>query len=106
MSDDYMKTVACAEIRHRFERERNDLLDRKIEAAEARLNDKLDDACASFTQKNMELKQWIIASETVDQQRWAKLDDRIYGIYVMLAIVIVGIFLSIIFGVDITGVFP
>ena len=106
MSDEFMRKVDCAEIRHRFERERNDLLDKKIDAAESRLNDKLDDACYSFTQKNLELKQWIIASETLDQERWAKLDNRIYGLYVLLALVIVGIFLSIIFGVDITGVLP
>ena len=106
MSDDYMTVAKCTEIRHRFERERNDVLDKKIDAAESRLNVRVDDACATMAQKNIELKEWIIASETLDQERWAKLDDRIYGIYVMLAIVIVGIFLSIIFGVDITGVFP
>lgn len=106
MSDEFMRKVDCAEIRHRFERERNDVLDKKIDAAEARIDDKIDNACATFAQKNLELKQWIIASETLDQERWAKLDNRIYGLYVLLALAIVGIFLSIIFGVDITGVLP
>lgn len=105
MSDEFMRKVDCAEIRHRFERERNDLLDKKIEAAETRIDDKIEGACKVFAEKNLELKQWIIASETLDQERWAKLDARIYGLYVLLSVTIAGIFLSIVFGIDITGAF-
>jgi hypothetical protein len=105
MSDDekYMTRAECADIRHRFERERNDVLDKKLESAETRLRTEIEGACETMNAKTLDLKEWIVATETLEKERWDKFDDRMYGLYFWLAMLTLGIFLSIIFKVDIAG---
>jgi len=108
MTDDgvYMTRADCSEIRHRFERERNETLDRKLEGAETRLRAEIGNACDTMNAKTLDLKEWIVATETLEKERWDKFDDRMYGLYFWLAMLTLGIFLSIVFRVDISGLLP
>jgi len=99
-----MTRADCAEIRHRFERERNALLDAKQRETESKLRQEIESMGETFNEKTGDLKDWIVAAESINQQRWDKMDERIWGLYVWFAVLCVAIFLAILFKVDISTI--
>ena len=109
-----MTRADCSEIRHRFERERNALLEAKQRETESKLRQEIDGVCERFAEKTGDLKDWIVAAESMNQQRWDKaeelnrerwnkMDDRIWGLYILIGGLVVAILLAIYFKIDVSG---
>lgn len=113
-TDEFMTTARCADIRHRFERERNALLEAKQRETESKLKQEIDGACERFAEKTGNLKDWIVAAESMNQKRWEqseelnrerwnKMDDRIWGLYILVGGLVIAILLAIYFKIDVSG---
>lgn len=93
-ADGLVTQLECAQAMHDFDKCRNGVLKAELEEAEARLREQIEVNKNQFGTQYDELKNWLIASESLQEKRYEAMSGTINAQWKWFAITIVLIVLS------------
>ena len=93
-ADDFVTRLECAQTMFDFDKCRNTVLKSELEEAEARLREQIEENKNQFGVQYDELKNWLIASESLQEKRYDAMSNTINAQWKWFAVTVVLIVIS------------
>ena len=103
-ADGLVTQLECAQAMFDFDKCRNGVLRSELEKAEARLREQIEENKNQFGTQYDELKNWLIASESLQEKRYEAMSNTINAQWKWFAVTVVLIVLSMFGGSSLASI--
>ena len=103
-ADGLVTQLECAQTMHDFDKCRNVVLKAELEEAEARLREQIEENKNRFGTQYDELKNWLIASESLQEKRYEAMTCTINAQWKWFAVTVVLIVISMFGGSNLASI--